>query len=392
MGKKFQELKQTEINPADNVDSVGYSPKNFNNLVTMWKDGFRCQLILCGNSRENWAFDFENDPHTLYNAIDLFTELTGVRPSIPIRTGRLLLEQSISRKIQSVSDDPETYFKWFLENDEKQLLYLREPNFSERQAKYCHAFDKRAMFLSACAIHLGEGEFEEVDFDSFHYSYDNWKKTQGLIFGDFTWNKDEFNGNKTFLREIFSDGLQPLYTPTARIISEFEGNVISVKKAYVWKNPRKPLEKFYSTLQKSIKFTQDNPAVLHSKLVNKSLKAIYTQFIGWLASSSHSEGKQSNLFRPDWRSLVIAEANARLIRNIFEVYRKTGLLPVGIRYDEILYLTKGKNPDSIFAGTCLLNPSKFSHTFSVPAEIITNKIQAGDGIGKICDSVKRGEK
>lgn len=64
----------------------------------------------------------------------------------------------------------------------------------------------------------------------------------------------------------------------------------------------------------------------------------------------------------------MALAGANLLRNVLEVYKKTGVLPVAINHDCLMYAADSEKAEIDFGKTCLGDGEKFTHEWTAPSD------------------------
>jgi hypothetical protein len=324
-----------------------------------------------------WRFDEIEDPYELMNAITLFQDKTGYAPTFPFQVSRKIFDSTQKGQFDLLTDDPDEYWQPFIENTRSEIIWLREPTEAESRGRFVYAYDKRMMFLSAArSASFGEGEYS-IEENVFYDPKD--KKTVGLAQierPDFF--KNEFTD---FLLSMFADdewfNLQYL-----SVFQEFCKTPIKIKKLYYWNNPSKIFEKFAVTIGTAVKETRGSD-VDSVRSCNMALKALYTNFFGWFGRGIRPIPKYgAELFRPDWRGMIVSMAIVNLLRNILEVYRKTQKLPFAVDHDCLMYFA---DTDLEFDGTCLNDPNKFSVEWTLPRAAVLNAIAAGDATATAID-------
>lgn len=346
-----------------------------------------------GLVRESWEFDRITDPYLLFNAIEVFRDKLGVLPEYPQKSSRAVLEASWGNKWpRLLTDDPESYWEPFIGKMESEFIWLRAANAAEKEHAYTHAFDKRMMFLSAARGGMfGPGEYETVE----NIKYSDLGKAVGIVelenlkFG--SGMQPEF---AAFLAELFS-GTNVFYTPYLQVINDFA--TFKIKRGWIWREPVRIFEKYSKTLGDAIKETRTERIIHHSDddnpaarmtieipfneqeylVCNKAFKSLYTMFFGWLGRLENRTGYAAELFRPDWRGLIVAGAGANLLRNVLDVYNYTGKLPFGINHDCLMYFSDERNWKMDFDKTAVADPNRFTHEWTAPAEKVSAAIAEG---------------
>lgn len=344
----------------------------FENLITAWDDtGYRVAVHFPGLVRESWEFDRITDPYLLFNAIEVFRDKLGALPEYPQKSSRAVLEASWGNKWPRIlTDDPESYWEPFIGKMESEFIWLRAAKDAEKEQAYTHAFDKRMMFLSAARGGMfGPGEYETVE----NIKYSDLGKAVGIVELD----KLKFQSGMrpefaAFLAELFS-GTNVFYTPYLQLINDFA--TFKIKRGWIWREPVRIFEKYSKTLGDAIKETRSE--LPENAAANKAFKSLYTMFFGWLGRLENRTGYAAELFRPDWRGLIVAGAGANLLRNVLDVYNYTGKLPFGINHDCLMYFSDEKNWKMDFDKTAVADPNKYTHEWTAPAEKVSAAIAEG---------------
>lgn len=356
--------------------------------MTAWNgDGFRCKLVFTGLYDNNWAFDEIEDPYVLFNALNEFKERLGVEPTFKFETARTLFENTLKPKsIKEFWDDAAEYWRPFIEQAEPDILWNRAPKKDEKHAAFCHAFDKRSMYLAAArSVFVGAGpysELENVDLKTLIASH---KKLAGLV--EFA---TPIKWNDPFLAELFGKQKR-FYWPLVEFFYQADDfqKFPKIKKAWIWPEPVRLFEKFAGQLLDAIKqgradsVDSDGEPVESVRVAVACMKSLYTGLFGWFGRLNVPAPKahKAELFRPDWRGHIVAMAKANLLRNIYQVRQWTnGREPFGIYHDCLMYFSDGSDPVFDFNGSDLLYENKFTHEGTIPAAEMRKLIKAGAGI------------
>lgn len=336
--------------------------------------------------RQTWAFDEITDPFELWSAIDIYRDKLGIFPGFPQGDAREVLTASWGAKYPRVlTDDPREYWKPFIDKNENEFIWLREPDKAERKAKFAHAFDKRKMFLSAArGAMFGPGEYFPIGETSF--------TKMGNMVGLVQVKKLKFSNAlkpefAKFLAKLFN-GSEFYFTPYLHFLKDYAD--IQIKRGWVWPEPYRIFEKFAKQIGDAIADTRrDDPESLHC---NRAFKDLYVRLIGWFARGCECqycfpERPQAmrcklretfpELYRPDWRGIILAQAGADLLRNIENVYKFTGTLPFGINHDCLMYFSEEENWEFEFSKSTVSDPNKYTHEWTAPGEKVRAAIDGG---------------
>src|ERR1043165_2750890 len=366
-----------------------YVPRELKNMVSGWRDNSRHQILFPGTFEvadgarrllvNQWALEKITDARDLLAAIHWLIKTTGVYPSIPTRTARKIVEESIkkSRKPLKPCESDLSVFSYYKAPD---IDYLRAPSADEVSRLHVHGFDKNYMFLSACPIHLGDGNFETLTGGGFDKTLPGiWKATISggradvLALCQLRGCEDEEEAGKFWF-----------YTPTLALAEEY-GATVEVEAAHVWRETRIVLNGFYKIVRAGVlqRETLKGP----EQIAAKSLKDAYTHFIGWLARNSGESGQP--FYRPDWRSLIVDTAYQREIRNIIKVADETGMMPFGIHRDCLLYLSDEPEAARAFPSPLTGEGAIYKHVFTASGGDLMKLLKGDVSISKVAGELKR---
>lgn len=345
------------------------SPKQFQNVHTVWKDGdynSHVQIIFCGLIDERWSFDRVENPYELFNAIEIFVEKIGVLPSFPIRTARKLFDATVKRKVQNPDTNLIKYYEPFVSAPDRVPLFLRDLDLTEiNTGKYIHAFDKRSMFLNACSsLQFGECEYEEID----NIDYSELSESVGLFDVQFIFKKGL---SKPFFSKTLPESGY-FYSPLLKFLSEFTSG-IKIKKGFIFPQTKKTFDGFYKKISLGKKETSDS-ADAAVKTANGAIKSLYTEFFGFLRKPENADNFARDFYRPDWRGMVISQAVANLYRNAHEVEQRIFAKPFGANRDCLLYISDKADWREFAEGTCLADVNRFSHEYTLETEKVFDEL------------------
>lgn len=373
----------------DDAQGWEYQPKELKNMVTGWRHNAiksRRQILFPGTIdtagrgtralSNQWELETIKEPRALLSAIAWIVRRAGVYPSIPTRTARKIVEASISIPLEPCTSD----LTIFADHKAPDLDYLREPTGDESKRLYVHGYDKNYMFLSACAIHLGNGNCEARGPGEFK------RNMPGI------WDAT-ISGGRSDVRafcelrgceDIETAGRMWYYTPTLALAQDY-GCEIKVNAGYAWSETRKILDEFTNKMRAAVSMRAElsGPELIAAK----SLKDTYTHFIGWLARNSGANGQA--FWRPDWRSQIVDNAYSRLIRNIIKVKDETGLMPFGVHRDCLFYLSDEPDAARALPAPITGATAQYKHVFTASSGEALKLIGAGYSVGKIATELKR---
>lgn len=238
-------------------------------------------------------------------------------------------------------------------------LSTSELALAESGEAYVHGYDKHAMYLGAMsALWLGMGEARHLAASSSTAS-----ELAGCVASVTTKNKmpgywlasiayDPPDGMPNPFADVLAPGAdRPAWradaprwvtTPTLDLAVSL-GARVDVREAWVWSERHRPLETWRNllkdareTLTRAARGCADESAPAVALAV---VKATYTQGIGWLDGSwLRTSSEPEDLYRPDWRHAVMAQARANFYRNGLAVYEAHGLAPFAAYTDAWYYV------------------------------------------------------
>jgi len=203
-----------------------------------------------------------------------------------------------------------------------ELSWLRTLSPVERGKAYLHSYDKNAQWLSAAGVvELGLAGLEEREDPSGGLAFD--KKLPGY-----------------WLARIAGGEERWACTPTVAWAIE-RGQSVALTEAHVWTTHSRALETWYERLRgaRTALDAADTPA---GALARRALKYTYSLTISGFNSAWHKE-KRSPLYRPDWRHLIIAQANANLSRALHKM-DAAGYTPVAVHKDAVYLVSDEPDP------------------------------------------------
>jgi len=232
----------------------------------------------------------------------------------------------------------------FEEHGARAILWTRPILPPEEGMPYLHGYDKRASYLHASDIVLGVGDWEHIAMEDALESY---------TFKDAGVWRLEFHGghsdkdialSRCSVYEAHAKGKMIsrflegwFYSPMVRALKTLGYN-FHVKEGYFFPEGKAILKHWREKMLEGL-------AISHAVEMNgnpflrRMIKATYTRAIGLMGSQTFSH---DTLYRPDWRSMIIDEASARILFNVDKIGRlslETGqplAEPLAV-YDDCLY-------------------------------------------------------
>jgi hypothetical protein len=179
------------------------------------------------------------------------------------------------------------------------------------------AWDVNAMYLSAAAIELGTGAPDELDWPA-----DSVLHLPGFV------QVSSLEGAPWSIGDHWTEG-QWMPTPLAAYLRD-RGAAFLMPRALVWPEHRRWLDPHVNLLRRArAALVEDDSQVAVELLA--VVKDVYTRMFGGLLAST--EYNHSHTLRPDWRSIIVATAQARMFRNLDKVNLGTGYALVGVHVD-----------------------------------------------------------
>jgi len=276
---------------------------------------------------EHAVWGLGTDGATLLTALRAYAEAVGTPYyRSPGRTGIDLLQELGKRGADAKREYPERLPAPAGQADTvAELSWLRTLSPAERAKAYLHSYDKNAQWLSAAGVvELGLSGIEERRDPGGNLPFD--KKLPGY-----------------WLARIAGGEERWACTPTVAWAIE-RGQTVAITQASVWTQHSRAMETWYERLRtaRTALYADTTPA---GRLALGALKYTYALTISGFNSAWHKE-KRSPLYRPDWRHLVIAQANANLSRALHKM-DMAGYTPVAVHKDAV-YLVSDE-PDPVVA-------------------------------------------
>jgi len=327
VAEQFRELRHAFV--SDGLDALHAFPT----ALTPWLDvrkkgeaGSGVSIVFpLYDDHAIWGLD--TDGATLLVALLAYARAMGTPYyRSPGRTGTDLLQELGKRGAGAGRAFAERWPGPALQVDtETEVSWLRTLAPAERAKTYLHSYDKNAQWLSAAGVvKLGLSGIEERRDPAGKLPFD--KKLPGY-----------------WLARIAGAEERWCCTPTVAWAME-RGQAVSITEAHVWTQHSRAMETWYERLRtaRTALYADTTPA---GRLALGALKYTYALTISGFNSAWHKE-KRSPLYRPDWRHLVIAQANANLSRALHKM-DLAGYTPVAVHKDAV-YLVSDE-PDPVVA-------------------------------------------
>ncbi len=170
---------------------------------------------------------------------------------------------------------------------------------------YLHIFDKNSMYLGACTgVNLGEGQ----------------PTLQKNI---------NFNAKLPGLWHILMDENQDQWVWTPELEYMLREKDYPIIEAWVWPIYHQTLRSWAETLWAARQSLKERNADAYG-----AIKNIATQGLGWLAHKP-TKGDGMQWYRPDWWSMIVSAARAKMLYKIRQLEQTYGHPPIWCNVDEI---------------------------------------------------------
>jgi len=321
---QFRELRHAFV--GDGLDDLHAFPT----ALTPWLDLRRKGEAGSGVSivfplyDEHAVWGLDTDSATLLGALVAYAVAVGASYyRSPGRTGADLLQELGKRGAGSQREYPERLPAPAGQADTvTELSWMRTLSPAERGKAYLHSYDKNAQWLSvAGVVELGLSDIEERRDPGGKLPFD--KKLPGY-----------------WLARIAGGEERWACTPTVAWAIE-RGQAVAITEAYVWTKHSRAMETWYERLRgaRTALYADTMPA---GRLALGALKYTYSLTISGFNSVWQRE-RRSPLYRPDWRHLIIAQANANLSRALHKMDRD-GYTPVAVHKDAVYLVSDEPDP------------------------------------------------
>ncbi|MEV0589731.1 hypothetical protein [Nonomuraea sp. NPDC050310] len=329
-------------------DPVGVAP-----WMVVWPrgatrdKGSRSIVLPHLETRAAWTYDGEGNPRdlepaTLLRAVELLADALGADYYwSPNATSALLarrhcrkLGESLSRTILAGAVPPAVGYSKMLASKWQRPLTPQE-----RKDRAVIRLDRNAAYLSAMNIPLGMGD----------PTYTDGPRALNRKLAGYWRIAQAPTGLDALLPELrfkpARDGHLWLTTPDAALLEDL-GVLPEITAAWVWEDSRKVLASLYDTIRVArLGLLKGKVAGDPAAAVAHALTAdLYKSFTGYLARAEgpRAEDKRGPdlLWRPDWRDQILAEAGARMYRNLLAADRR----PIASYVDAAYFTTSETDP------------------------------------------------
>ncbi len=273
---------------------------------------------------EHAVWGLDTDGAALLGGLRAYAEAVGTPYyRSPGRTGIDLLQELGKRGADSKREYPERLPVPAGQADTvAELSWLRTLSPAERAKAYLHSYDKNAQWLSAAGVvELGLSGIEERRDPTGKLPFD--KRLPGY-----------------WLARIAGAEARWCCTPTVAWAVE-RGQAVAITEAHVWTQHSRAMETWYERLRaaRTALYADTTPA---GALALRALKLTYSLTISGF-NSVWQRDRKSPLYRPDWRHLIIAQANANLSRALHKM-DAAGYTPVAVHKDAVYLVSDEPDP------------------------------------------------
>ena len=239
------------------------------------------------------------------------------------------------------------------------LIWVRPLTQEERErCAYVHAYDKNAMYLGASsALPLGLGLPEHVTAstageEGAGLTFDKRLAGYWLARIEYTPPAGMPNPFAAPMHATDASGAGWYLSPMVELAYQI-GAQVTLQEAHVWRSSHRIMAPWYERMRdaradllaRSADSTGDSTA---ATLALGALKATYTQTIGWLNGGwLRASETPEDLYRPDWRDSVMAQAAANLYRELLKVQTESGRVPFALDTDCAYFASD--TPDALAA-------------------------------------------
>ncbi len=262
----------------------------------------------------------------------------------------------------------------FYVNQASELSWSRALKPDEESMLYLHEFDRRSHFLSACSGLLVGGKQLTYQVKPAFY-----KRVPGLYHVSLS-GTSPFNGEA--LPHPFK-GLNDTWVGTPLVQAAIEcGYQVEILEGYVFEDYHTTFTPWYERLrdakQALIEDTTRFKYDLPRKAALESVKLEYTRAIGLMGRERQKNEKSHWYDRPDWRRMIIDEANHRMLLTLMGLGEAVTSHFIGMWVDNLWFVSNNPNPYESVPGLPIAsNIGKYKYEGTYPLQevkhLITNQ-------------------
>ncbi len=273
---------------------------------------------------EHVVWGLDTDGATLLTALLAYARAMGTPYyRSPGRTGTDLMQELGKRGAGAGREFAATWPPPALQADTvRETSWMRTLSPAERAKPYLHSYDKNAQWLSgAGVVELGLSGIEERRDSAGTLPFD--KRLPGY------WRARIAGGEERWA-----------CTPTVAWAVE-RGQAVAITEAHVWTTHSRAMETWYERLR-AARTALDADTTPAGRVALGALKYTYALTISGF-NSAWQRDRRSPLYRPDWRHLIIAQANANLSRALHKM-DAAGYTPVAVHKDAVYLVSDEPDP------------------------------------------------
>jgi len=225
---------------------------------------------------------------------------------------------------------------------------------------FVHEYDANGQHISAMGSELfGNGTAVHHDTPVFD------RKRAGY------WRISGLTGWDPRMPALALDDGSWIVTATGKMLADL-GCTFAVTEAWIYPKTHRPMYAIYEAYRDARAHLLDaeERSEPGTRIARKSLP--YATFTGWLSRKEGPSKGSEDLYRPDWHDVILAEADARLLRRAHRIGMSTGRWPVGVKTDALFYTSDEMDPvKAAPAGLPLgLRLGEFTHEGMAPLAAI----------------------
>jgi hypothetical protein len=224
---------------------------------------------------------------------------------------------------------------------------------------FVHEYDANGQHIGAMGSELfGNGTAVHNDTPAFNPKRAGYWRIEGLTGWDLR------------MPTLALDDGSWIVTATGKMLRDL-GCTFTVTEAWIYPRTHRPLYTIYEAYRdaRSRLLDAEERGEPGARIARKSLP--YATFTGWL-SRKQGQDVDVDLYRPDWHDVILAEADARLLRRAYRIGTATGRWPVGVKTDALFYTSDELDPVKAAPAGLPLGRrlGEFTHDGMVPLAVI----------------------
>ncbi|WP_298462679.1 hypothetical protein [uncultured Cellulomonas sp.] len=279
-------------------------------------------------------------PATIARRLGLFADLMGTTFHLSAQaTGTDLMRAlRTKRATEFVAHEPPGPARRLGDPD---LDWCRKPVGQEQSLRYVHAYDRGGAHLAGVAgLELPVGDpVHHPDGLPFDAKLPGYWRVQIPDAADWRYPHPLYKG-----RTAEWDWVT---TPALALAVEL-GYELDVSEAWVWPEHARVLDPWYKRVTAARTATDADPTDPDLPTVRNLVKELYTRSIGMMGSSAHAEGTAT--YYPERRHHIVAKARANLLRRVVQIGQDTGVWPLAVKIDTVLYASDEVDPLKAWPG------------------------------------------